>query len=477
RHTGINGPLFLGMDTHALSAPAHRSALEVLAANGVEARFHRQDQVTPTPVISFSILEFNARHEKIQADGIVITPSHNPPEDGGFKYNPPHGGPADTDITDWIEKRANELILEGLREVKKIPYTRACVAEKIREFDYITPYIKALPQVLDMHRIAASSLRLCADALGGSAGPFWEPLAEMYKLRLEVVNACHDPSFSFMSVDKDGKIRMDCSSPWAMAGLLAHKDDFDLCFGNDPDADRHGIVTPAGLMNPNHYLAVCVDYLFRNRPRWKDEYGVGKTVVTSAMLDRVAATLKRHLYEVPVGFKWFVAPFLSGSCAFGGEESAGASFLRMDGRTWSTDKDGIILNLLAAEITASTGKSPDILYEELTQRHGVAYYARHDAPATVEQKQRLKKFSPAAFKVTSLAGDAITGVFTHAPGNGAPVGGLKISTRNGWFAARPSGTEDIYKIYTESFISPDHLDAVRHDAEELVADIFNCKVV
>lgn len=469
---GINGPLFMGMDTHALSAPAHRSAIEVLAANGARVCIHKGGKVTPTPVISFSILDFNARHDGVKADGIVITPSHNPPEDGGFKYNPPHGGPADTDVTDKIQKRANELIKNGLSGVKRIPYEKAVKAEYVQELDYITPYISALSQVVDMPLIASSGLRLCADALGGSSGPFWAPLAEMYGLNLEIVNAVSDPQFSFMSVDKDGKIRMDCSSPWAMSSLLGQRDKFDLSFGNDPDADRHGIVTPEGLMNPNHYLAVSVDYLYRNRPGWPRDAQVGKTLVTSAMLDRVSAGLKRKIYEVPVGFKWFVEPLLTASCAFGGEESAGASFLRMNGRAWSTDKDGIIMDLLAAEMTARMGRHPSRMYTELTEEHGIAYYERLDAQASAQQKAVFKKLSAKDVSAGELAGDPITGVFTNAPGNGAPIGGLKVATQNGWFAARPSGTEDIYKIYAESFVSAEHLKTLQAEAQKLVNKLF-----
>lgn len=470
---GIKGPLFMGMDTHALSIPAHRTALEVLAANGVQACIHAGGKVTPTPVISFSILDFNARHAGVKADGIVITPSHNPPEDGGFKYNPPHGGPADTDITAKIQDRANELIVNGLSGVKRLPHEQAVKTGHVREFDYITPYISGLPRILDMRLIAGSGLRLCADALGGGSGPFWAPLAEMYGLNLEVVNAVNDPQFSFMTADKDGKIRMDCSSPWAMASLLGQRDKFDLSFGNDPDADRHGIVTPEGLMNPNHYLAVSVDYLYRNRPGWPASAMVGKTLVTSAMVDRVAAKLGRRVYEVPVGFKWFVEPLLTASCAFGGEESAGASFLTLDGRAWSTDKDGIIMNLLAAEMTARLGHHPGRLYFDLTEEHGVSYYERLDAPASGPQKAILKKLSAKDVGVAELAGDPITGVFTHAPGNGAAIGGLKVSTANGWFAARPSGTEDIYKIYAESFVSADHLKTLQTEAQKLVNKLFD----
>ncbi|MDR1125052.1 MAG: phosphoglucomutase (alpha-D-glucose-1,6-bisphosphate-dependent) [Deltaproteobacteria bacterium] len=475
----IEGPLFVGLDTHALSAPAQRTAIEVLAANGVHTLVHAGGKVTPTPVISFSILEYNrgrSSGEAGRADGVVITPSHNPPEDGGFKYNPPHGGPADTDATGWIEKRANALIREGLRSVRRLEYQKALACDFIKEYDYITPYVSALAQVVDMRVVAAAGLRLGADALGGSSGPFWAPIAEKYGFGLDIMNAVSDPQFSFMSVDRDGKIRMDCSSPWAMAGLIEHSARFDLAFGNDPDSDRHGIVTPGGLMNPNHYLAAAAAYLYRHRPGWnegrKTGRGLGKTLVTSGMLDRVAASLGTPLYEVPVGFKWFVEPLLGGECAFACEESAGASFLRFDGGVWSTDKDGIIMDLLAAEMTAVTGKTPDLLYRELTDRFGVSCYERQDAPASQKQKDILKNLSPADLKAEQLAGDPITGVFTRAPGNNAPIGGLKVSTANGWFAARPSGTEDVYKIYAESFLSQRHLEQLKNEARALVDQAF-----
>ncbi|MDL2285606.1 phosphoglucomutase (alpha-D-glucose-1,6-bisphosphate-dependent) [Desulfovibrio sp. OttesenSCG-928-F07] len=472
KSAGITGPLFLGMDTHALSLPAHKTAVEVLAANNVHTCIAKDNEFTPTPVISFSILEFNARNKQTLADGIVITPSHNPPEDGGFKYNPPHGGPADTDITTQIEKRANEILKTGLTAVKRLPYAQAMQAECIQQFDFITPYVVALPQVIDMEAIEKSGLKLCADALGGSSGPVWHAIAQKYKIDLQVVNAVNDPQFSFMTLDKDGKIRMDCSSPWAMASLLANKDKFDLCFANDPDSDRHGIVTPLGLMNPNHYLAAAVSYLYANRPEWDTKAGIGKTVVTSAMVDKVAKDLSRAVYEVPVGFKWFVTPLLKGTCAFGGEESAGASFLRFNGKAWSTDKDGIILCLLAAEITAKTGKTPAQIYAELTKKHGVAYYERIDAVANKAQKEVLKKLNTADIQATELAGDPITGIFTNAFGNNAAIGGLKVCTSNGWFAARPSGTEDIYKIYAESFVSPAHLKLLQDEAQKLVTSTF-----
>ncbi|MDR2891962.1 MAG: phosphoglucomutase (alpha-D-glucose-1,6-bisphosphate-dependent) [Deltaproteobacteria bacterium] len=472
---GIKGTLFMGMDTHALSQSAQRTAIEVLAANEVHTLIHAGGKVTPTPVISFSILRFNAAKSASSAglaDGIVITPSHNPPEDGGFKYNPPHGGPADTDITAWIEARANELIRSGLKGLKRLPYERAVKSEYIKEYDFISPYVEELAEVVDMRAIAASGLRLGADALGGAASPFWAPIAEKYGLNLDILNAVSDPQFSFMTLDRDGKIRMDCSSPWAMAGLIGHSSKYDLAFGNDPDGDRHGIVAKSGLMNPNHYLAAATNYLFSHRQGWDTRAGIGKTVVTSAMLDKVAGALGRNLYEVPVGFKWFVNPLLEGFCAFGCEESAGASFLRMNGKPWSTDKDGIIMNLLAAEMSAITGKTPDKLYAELTDRFGVAYYERQDAPADATQKKALKNLSPEAVKAASLAGDPISQVLTKAPGNDAAIGGLKVATKNGWFAARPSGTEDIYKIYTESLISQEHLERLMQEARELVSQAF-----
>jgi phosphoglucomutase len=473
---GINGPLFMGMDTHALSLPAQRTAIEVFAANRVHTFIHAQNQVTPTPVISFSILDYNRRHKQNKVsepgDGVVITPSHNPPEDGGFKYNPPHGGPADTDVTGLIEKRANELICSGLKEVKRLPYEQAVQSEYIKEYDYITPYVDALAQVVDMQAIARAGLKLGADALGGSSFPFWAPIAQKYKLKLDILNAVHDPRFSFMTVDKDGKIRMDCSSPWAMAGLIGHSAKYDLAFGNDPDADRHGIVTPGGLMNPNHYLAVAASYLFSHRPKWSKDLCLGKTVVTSAMLDKVAVGMERSLYEVPVGFKWFVAPLLEAKCAFGCEESAGASFLRFDSVPWSTDKDGLIMDLLAVEMTAVTGKTPDKLYRELTEKFGPCYYERQDAPADTAQKKILKNLSAKDVKASTLAGDPISAVFTSAPGNQAAIGGLKVATANGWFAARPSGTEDVYKIYAESMVSEEHLNILKTEARILVDAAF-----
>ncbi len=465
---GIAGPLFLGADTHALSAPATRTALEVLAANKVAVHVQAGAAPTPTPVISRTVLRYNAARPASPADGIVITPSHNPPADGGFKYNPPHGGPADTDATGWIEKRANELLRAKLAGVKRMALEKARAEKLITEIDFIAPYVADLADVLDMKAIAASKLRLGVDPLGGSSLPYWEPIAHAYGLNLSVTNSALEPDFRFMPRDHDGKIRMDCSSPWAMAGLLAHAPNYDLAFGNAPDADRHGIVTKAGLMNPNHYLAVAVWYLFQNRPGWPKGASVGKTLVTSSMLDRVAGALACPLYEVPVGFKWFVGPFMAGSCAFGGEESAGASFLRKDGTVWSTDKDGLIMGLLAAELTAELGKNPAEIYAELTERFGEPLYERRDAAATPAQKKALAALSPAAVTAKTLAGSPITAILTRAPGNDAPIGGLKVVTADGWFAARPSGTEDVYKIYAESFLGPDHLATLQKEAGAVV---------
>ncbi len=469
----INGPLFLGMDTHALSEPSHATALEVLAANGVSVMVHQNQAYTPTPVISHAILTYNKGRTSGQADGIVITPSHNPPEDGGFKYNPPHGGPADTDATGWIENRANQILESKNKDVKRISYATAIGSGHVRQHDFITPYVKDLINIIDMDAIGSSSIRIGVDPLGGAAVEFWGVIAEMYKLNLTMVNDAVDPTFGFMTVDKDGKIRMDCSSPYAMAGLIGLKDRFDIAFGNDPDVDRHGIVTPsAGLMNPNHYLAVAIFYLFQNRQGWRKDAAVGKTLVSSAMIDRVAASLGKKLYEVPVGFKWFVPGLLDGSLGFGGEESAGASFLRKDGNVWTTDKDGIILNLLAAEITAKTGKDPSQHYQELTNKFGNPVYERLDAKATHAQKAVLKKLSPDQVSANTLAGDPIVAKLTSAPGNNASIGGLKVVTRNGWFAARPSGTEEIYKIYTESFKDKIHLAQIQQEAQAIVSQAF-----
>lgn len=470
---GITGPLFLGMDTHALSEPSFVTAIEVLAANGVKVMLQKGFGYTPTPVISHAILVFNRHRSTGLADGIVITPSHNPPEDGGFKYNPPHGGPADTDTTLWIENRANDLLTADNKAVKRIPYERAIKAPTIHPHDYVAPYVNDLEQVVDMAAIATAGIKLGVDPLGGASVAFWEPLAQRYGLVLEVVNPTVDPTFGFMTVDRDGKIRMDCSSPYAMANLIQLKDRYDLAFGNDPDSDRHGIVTPSvGLMNPNHYLAVAIWYLFQHRPGWRSDATVGKTLVSSSMIDRVAKHLGRKISEVPVGFKWFVDGLLDGSCGFGGEESAGASFLRKDGTVWTTDKDGIIMDLLAAEITAVTGRDPGEHYRALTELFGSPLYERIDAPATRDQKTLLAKLSPDQVTASTLAGEPIQASLTHAPGNGAAIGGLKVITENGWFAARPSGTEDVYKIYTESFKDQDHLKLIQEEARGIVDAVF-----
>lgn len=474
RLENINGPMFIGMDTHALSEAAHATAIEVFAANGVKTIIQSNGRYTPTPVISNAILMYNEGRQGGFADGVIITPSHNPPQDGGFKYNPPNGGPADTDITDWVQKRANEIIAADLKDVKRLSLAEAMASEYVEPTDLMTPYIEGLDRVINMQAIKEAGLKLAVDPMGGAGVDFWEPIAKHYDIDITVVNSSVDSTFSFMHVDKDGKIRMDCSSPYAMAGLIDLKDDFDLAFGNDPDVDRHGIVTKsAGLLNPNHYLAVAIDYLFSHRPNWPMNAAVGKTLVSSSMIDRVAEASKLNLSEVPVGFKWFVDGLQTGSFGFGGEESAGASFLRLDGGPWSTDKDGIILNLLAAEITAVTGKDPGQLYHELTQQFGTPIYTRIDAPANREQKAILKNLSPEMVKADTLAGEKITAKLTHAPGNGAAIGGLKITTENGWFAARPSGTEDIYKIYAESFKDQAHLDAILQEAQAIVSDALN----
>jgi phosphoglucomutase len=466
---GTDGPLYMGKDTHALSGPAQRTALEVLAANNVETIIQRDDGVTPTPVISRAILVYNRGRKEHLADGIVITPSHNPPEDGGFKYNPPNGGPADTDVTHWVEKRANELLLAGVARVKRIPFTRAIGAETTHQEDFVIPYVRDLENVVDIDAIRGAGLKLGVDPLGGAARPYWEPINSLYGLDIDVVNPVLDPTFSFMTVDHDGKIRMDCSSPYAMARLVSLKDHFQVAFANDPDSDRHGIVTPSeGLMNPNHYLAVAIQYLLTNRPRWRGDAAVGKTLVSSSMIDRVVQKLGRELREVPVGFKWFVPGLFEGSYCFGGEESAGASFLRQDGTVWTTDKDGPIMDLLAAEITARTGRDPGEHYLALTKEFGAPCYTRIDAAATPEQKARLQKLSPSAVKASELAGEPIIAKLTSAPGNGAPIGGLKVVARSGWFAARPSGTENIYKIYAESFQSETHLAAIVREAQSIV---------
>ncbi|MPQ76389.1 phosphoglucomutase (alpha-D-glucose-1,6-bisphosphate-dependent) [Hydrogenovibrio sp. JE_KL2] len=468
---GINGPLYIGMDTHALSEAAHATAIEVFAGNGVDIIIQDNGRYTPTPVISHAILTYNQGKTDGLADGVIITPSHNPPQDGGFKYNPPNGGPADSDATNIIQARANEIIRNGMEEVDLMDLADALESEFVTKADLIMPYVKDLDKVVNMQAIKDAGLKLGIDPLGGAAIHYWQPIADYYGLNLQIVNHKVDPTFSFMTVDKDGKIRMDCSSPYAMASLIQLKDNYDIAFGNDPDVDRHGIVTPSvGLMNPNHYLAVAIQYLCTHRPNWSDDVKIGKTLVSSSMIDRVVHSLGKNLSEVPVGFKWFVDGLVTGDYAFGGEESAGASFLRLDGTTWSTDKDGIIMNLLAAEITAVTGKDPGVLYQELTHQFGNPIYTRIDAPANREEKAILSNLSPDMVKASHLAGEEITAKLTHAPGNGAAIGGLKITTENGWFAARPSGTEDIYKIYAESFKSQAHLEAIVEEAQAIVSD-------
>jgi len=467
----INGPLIMGKDTHALSGPAQRTALEVLAAEGVETIIQRDDGVTPTPVISHAILVYNRGRTDHQSDGIVITPSHNPPADGGFKYNPPHGGPADSDVTSWIQDRANALLRAGNAEVKRIPFARAIRAHTTSEVDFVKPYVDDLASVIDMGVIRSAKLKLGVDPLGGAAVHYWQPIADTYGLDITVTNPAVDPTFRFMTLDHDGQIRMDCSSPYAMASLVKLKDRFDIAFGNDPDSDRHGIVTKsAGLLNPNHYLAVAIRYLLTHRPDWSADAAVGKTLVSSSLIDRVVKSLDRKLAEVPVGFKWFAHGLLDGSFCFGGEESAGASFLRRDGTVWTTDKDGPILDLLAAEILARTGKDPGEHYRELTAQFGTPFYTRIDAPATLEQKARLQKLDPASVKASDLAGEPIAAKLTRAPGNDAAIGGLKVIAQSGWFAARPSGTENIYKIYAESFRDQGHLNAIVAEAEQIVTD-------
>jgi phosphoglucomutase len=465
----IDGPLYMGKDTHALSEPAQRTALEVLAANGIETIIQRDGGVTPTPVISWAILTYNRGRAAHLADGIVVTPSHNPPEDGGFKYNPPNGGPADVDVTEWVQNRANELLRSGNVGVKRMPFATASQRESTHQEDFVLPYVQDLRNVVDLEVIRGAGLTLGVDPLGGAARPYWEPINAIYKLDIAVVNPAMDPTFSFMTVDHDGKIRMDPSSRYAMARLVGLKDRFRVAFANDPDSDRHGIVTrSAGLMNPNHYLAVAIRYLLTHRPHWPAHAAVGKTLVSSSLIDRVVEKIGRRLYEVPVGFKWFVPGLFDGSCCFGGEESAGASFLRHDGTVWTTDKDGPIMDLLAAEITARTGKDPGEHYQELTAEFGASYYTRIDAPATPEQKARLQKLSAEAIKEPTLGGEPISAKLTRAPGNDAAIGGLKIATASGWFAARPSGTENIYKIYAESFRGAAHLDTLVSEAQQLV---------
>ena len=470
---GIDGPLYAGMDTHALSEPALATAVEVFAANGVRVVIQSGLGYTPTPVISHAILTHNRARPRGLADGVVITPSHNPAEDGGFKYNPPEGGPADTTITQWIQDRANALLADGLRGVRRMTLRRALAAETTEERDYITPYVADLAAVVDMDAIAAAGPRIGVDPMGGSGVHYWAPIAERYKLNLEVVNPYVDPTFGFMTVDHDGKIRMDCSSPYAMASLIRLKDDFDIAFGNDPDFDRHGIVTrSAGLMNPNHFLAVAIWYLFQNRPAWRADAAVGKTLVSSSMIDRVAAHLGRRLAEVPVGFKWFVDGLLSGEYGFGGEESAGASFLRRDGTVWTTDKDGFIMDLLAAEIMARTGRDPGEQYRELAERFGDPVYERADTPVSAPRKAVLGKLTPELVSAATLAGEPIVAKLTRAPANDAPIGGLKVVTENGWFAPRPSGTENIYKVYAESFKGRDHLRQIQAEAVTIIDDAF-----
>ncbi len=464
---GISGILFMGIDTHPLSWPAQLTALQVLAANGVEVRIADNFGYTPTPVISHAILTHN-REEK-QCDGIVITPSHNPPTDGGFKYNPPHGGPADVEVTSWIQDRANEILEKGLKDVKKMELDQALHAECVRQYDFVTPYVEDLQNVVDLDVIAESGIHIGADALGGSGLAYYRAIRDRYGLNMDCMHDTLDSTFSFMHLDWDGKIRMDCSSPYAMAGLVSLKDRYDIAFGNDTDFDRHGIVTPSsGLMNPNHYLSAAIDYLCRNRPQWDKTLAIGKTLVSSSIIDRVAAGLGRKVIEVPVGFKWFVDGLIHGTICFGGEESAGASFLRKDGTVWTTDKDGIILALLAAEITARTGMDPGQHYKELTEKYGTPLYVRIDTPATAKQKEILKKLSPEDITIDSLAGEPIKAILTRAPGNGAPIGGLKVVAENGWFALRPSGTENIYKIYAESFIDKAHLERIQKEAKQIV---------
>ena len=465
----IDGTLFIAKDTHALSTPAQLTTLQVCIANGVTCSIAKDDGYTPTPVLSFTVIEANKTAKKV-CDGVVITPSHNPPQDGGFKYNTPNGGPADSDVTSIIESKANEYLSKSLQGVKKVSVEEAL--SKTGVFDFITPYVKALPEIIDMKLLQQSTLKVGVDPLGGSGIEVYKKINEIYGLNLDIVNENVDPTFSFMTLDHDGKVRMDCSSPYAMSSLISLKDNYDLAFANDPDFDRHGIVTKSvGLMNPNHYLSVAIWYLSQNRDKWSSSLKIGKTLVSSSMIDRVVASLGKTLYEVPVGFKWYVQEMSSGEVAFGGEESAGASFLRFDGTPWSTDKDGIILNLLAFEITERLKKDPGELYKELEEKFGRAYYKRSDAPATPEQKAKLKKLSPSDVTSKTLAGEEIEEVFTNAAGNNAAIGGLKVTTKNGWFAARPSGTEDIYKIYAESFISEEHLEQILGEAEELVLSV------
>lgn len=469
---GIEGPMFIGMDTHALSEPAFATSLEVFAANGVDILIQRGGGYTPTPVISHAILTYNRGSRTGPADGIVITPSHNPPEDGGFKYNPPTGGPADTKITQAIQDRANRILREGLTSVRRVPWERARHMPTTHEYDFMHPYIEDLAHVVDLEAVSTSGLYIGVDPMGGSGLAYWETIASLYRLNLEVVNPYLDPTFRFMTLDWDGKIRMDCSSPYAMAGLIHLKNRFDIAFGNDTDYDRHGIVTPhGGLLNPNHYLAVAVWYLFQNRDRWRKDAAIGKTLVSSSIIDRVAASIGRQVLEVPVGFKWFVDGLFEGSLGFGGEESAGASFLRRDGQVWTTDKDGFILDLLAAEITARTGRDPHMHYQDLETRFGKSFYQRIDEPVSAEQKAKFKNLSTPRLLTDTLAGETIRDVFTTAPGNRAPIGGLKVVCENGWFAARPSGTENVFKLYAESFQSQEHLQRIQSEARKIIGEL------
>jgi len=469
RTNGISGPLFLGMDTHALSEPSHMTAIEVLAGNEVEVMVHKNLNFTPTPVISHAILVYNRERKVALSDGMVISPSHNPPEDGGLKYNPPHGGPADTGMTRWIEDRANALLQSDLKGVRRISYEKTVKTGHLHQYDYIASYTEDLENVVDLEAIRSSGVRIGVDPMGGSTLPFWEQIAQRHGLNLDVVNPTIDPTFGFMTMDYDGRIRMDCSSPYAMARLIELKDKYDIAFGNDPDGDRHGIVTSSvGLMNPNHYLSVAIWYLFHHRPKWRKDVGIGKTLVTSSMIDRIAHHLRRNLSEVPVGFKWFVNGLQNGALGFAGEESAGASFLRKDGTVWTTDKDGFILNLLGAEMTARTGSDPGVQYQTLIEMVGHPIYERIDAAATPEQKEALGKLSPSDITGSTLAGEIILAKLTAAPGNDAPLGGIKVVTQNGWFAVRPSGTEDVYKIYAESFKSKEHLTQIQEEAKKIV---------
>ena len=468
----ITGPVFLGRDTHALSEPAQKSAISVLAANEVHTYIAKDDEFTPTPLVSFAIIEYNEKNDTHTSDGIVITPSHNPPSDGGFKYNPPNGGPADTNVTNWIEKRANKLIEEGLKDVKHLPYEEAIQSHFIEPYDFITPYVEALPKIVNLEAIRRSGIKIGVDPLGGSSLGVYRKIKEMHHLNLEIVNPKIDPTFSFMTLDHDGKIRMDCSSPYAMASLITLKNRFDIAFANDADADRHGIVTKSsGLLNPNHYLSVAIKYLFKNRPDWRDDLKIGKTLVSSAMIDKIAQALGRKIFEVPVGFKWFSLGLFNAELGFAGEESAGASFLRFDGSTWTTDKDGIIMNLLAAEILAVTQKDPGEIYRQLEEKFGTSYYRRVDIPATPEEKEKIKHLSPEDIETDTLGDHPIVDIFTKAPGNRQEIGGIKIVTKEGWIAIRPSGTEDIYKIYAESFVSWEHLQQLLQDATKIIAEI------